>query len=167
MRTCILTLFLTFLLPCWQSSCVNHPVQNYSFQPKKHSFAIYFLDKEEQKDVWRYATFLVDLDKLKIEDNPFVTEADIESFDQNKISFKREITLPKGISATGLFFVIVIDGEKEVLGRFLTLLSSIRGDEATTMVFSERVKEIKIPQHCKRLNTYLRTLYKKRKIDDS
>jgi len=159
MQTRILTFFLTLLFLCAWPSCGRR-----SAPPESCHFGIYFLDKEEQKDVWRYGYSLIDLDKLKTEPNSFVTEVDIKSFSQGKITLKKEIALPHWpISATGLYFVVVIDNKREFLGCFLPLYSSIGPDEETTQVLSERIKEIKIPQHCVRVNNYLKTLCKKEK----
>jgi hypothetical protein len=146
------------VLLCGQLSCDSD-----WYRIEKHSFGAYFLKEKEQQDVWRYATFLVDLDKLEIEEMPFITEKDIESFSEGEIILRREITLPEQISATGLYFLIVIDGEREVLEHFLPLSSSLSPDAATTMMMEHRIKKIRIPQHCKRLNVYLRSLYGERK----
>jgi hypothetical protein len=127
---------------------------------KAQPFALYLVASEHQNDVWRYSTFLVDLDKLRLEEKPLATGDDIEAFGPTAIRFKKPIALPPQLSATGLWFVIVVNGERELLGDFLPGGSSMSRSPAATMltVPNEPVKEIRIPEHCKRLNSYLREL---------
>lgn len=158
MQNQILICIALGLLSCGEFSCIGQQPDQ-----RNNSFAIYFLKPKEQAEVWRYATFLVDLDELEIEGEPFVTETDIESFDQHTIRLNHETTLPTQPPGTGLLFVIVVGGKREVIGQFLSPRSSLSPDDATTIVMNDKVKEIRIPQHSKGLNSYLRTLYKQRK----
>jgi hypothetical protein len=154
----VLIYFSALLVLCGGVSCSDGGVR-----AEKSGFAIYLLKEKEQKDVWRYATYLVDLERLQIEERPFITEGDIESFDQRTLRLKEEVEVPRPITGTGLYFVVVVEGEREFLGNFLTPWSSLAGNSATTQIINGRVKEITIPEHCKGLNTYLRKLYKEEK----
>ncbi len=159
MRSQMLTLFLALLvvvtLSCTDTSINTNP----------QDFTLHILKETDQTNVWRYATFLVDLDKLELEDAPLVTGDDIESFGPKVIRLRKAVSLPRPATATGLYFVIVVSGKREVLGHFLPAISSCGRESTTTelMLPKSQVKEIRIPEHSRSLNAYLRELYRQKK----
>ena len=130
-------------------------------QSKQPTLEIYFL--KTPQGVGLYAPFLVDLDTLKLEDKPFITGEDIASFWPGVLHIKKHVKMPRRRKRLlHCYFIIVVNVEREFMGNFRSVGSSRGPGEATTQMRQE-ITEIRIPIHCKRLNTYLRWLYKQGK----